>query len=223
MCGRYTLTHPEQIKEQYNIVEHEYNIAPNYNAAPTQIMPIIHNDGKDKHLELMKWGLIPSWSKEPVMKFSTINARAEGLEDKPTYRASFKRRRCLVPADGFYEWKKTDDGKQPYYIKLKNSDLFSFAGLWDSWHSPDGSKLHTYTIVTTTPNELMKEIHDRMPVILERQHEEAWLNPDIEDPITLHSFLKPYNATKMEAFPVSKSVNNVKNNQADLIGPINSA
>jgi putative SOS response-associated peptidase YedK len=222
MCGRYALIQLDEIKEHFDVIERRYNLVPNYNAAPTQAMPIVHSDGKDNHLELMQWGLIPSWSKEPRMKFSTINARAEGLEDKPTFRASFKRRRCIVPADGFYEWQRTADGKQPYYITLKSGELFGFAGLWDSWDSPDGSELHTYTIITTMANEMMKPIHDRMPVILERQYENPWLDPDIQDPLTLHSFLKPYDTDAMEAYPVSTSVNNVQTNEAGLIQPITS-
>jgi putative SOS response-associated peptidase YedK len=224
MCGRYTLTQPQDIVDRFEIEAALRDLydTPTYNAAPTQILPVVVASRDRNTLDLMKWGLIPSWAKDGVMKFSTINARAEGLEDKSTYRGPFRHKRCIVPADGFYEWKRQDSQKQPYYFTLEGNPLFGFAGLWDSWTDAAGSELHTFTIVTTSANEIMQPIHDRMPVILEPQYEAAWLDPSIDDVHLLHSFLRPYTASNMQCMAVSKAVNTVKNNQADLIGPIDS-
>lgn len=157
------------------------------------------------------------------MAYKTINARAEGVEDKPSYRRSFRTKRRLVPASGFFEWQRQGSTKQPFYISLKDDPLFACAGLWASWHDPQADKdVETYTIITTTPNALMAPIHDRMLVILERQHEEAWLDPDLQDPTLLHSFLKPHAADVMQAVPVSPAVNTVNINNDTLIQPINS-
>lgn len=222
MCGRYTLTKPNKIAERFDTEPTAIDLSPNFNAAPTQTMPVVRAEEEGNVIELMKWGLVPPWSKDGKMSFSTINARAEGLEDKPTYRVPFRRKRCIIPADGFYEWKKTDGSKQPYYFELTDHELLAFAGLWDSWRGANGEELHTYTIVTTQANELMAPIHDRMPVILEKQYEEPWLDTNIEDVHLLHTFLKPYDSSKMSSFRVSKEVNVVKTNNATLVEPMES-
>jgi len=164
----------------------------------------------------MQWGLIPSWSKEPRVQFSTINARAETISKSPVFRGPFKSQRCLVPASGFYEWRQTGQGKQPYCIRLNDGELFAFAGLYDVWHDPAGNELYSYTIITTTPNGLVAPIHNRMPVILHRDAEDVWLDKET-DSARLMSLLSAYPADKMEAYPVSRAVNDPSNEGAELI------
>lgn len=190
-----------------------------YNAAPSQELPVVVRHSPNS-IELMKWGLIPFWAKEPL-PYSTINARSETVAEKPTYRKPFKSQRCIIPADGFYEWKKTSDGKQPFYFKLVSGEIFGFAGLYDIWDDKKGNVIKSFTIITTTPNELMEPIHDRMPVILEKDDEDFWLNPDNVETEPLLKLLKPYPAKKMERYPVSKFVNSPKSNGEQLIKPIN--
>ena len=221
MCGRYTLTHPDKLKQRFG-TNNQLEISPNFNAAPGQTMPVIVADGKENTIQTMKWGLVPSWAKDPKIGFRMINARSEGIETKPSFRHAFKKQRCLVPADGFYEWEKAETGKIPQYIRLRQGSLFAFAGLWEYWQQPDGSPLHTYTIITTEPNVTVKPIHDRMPVILNPDREDDWLNPDNQDPEFLRTLLKPYPANQMESYPVSTDVNTVANNDGRLIEPINS-
>ena len=168
----------------------------------------------------MKWGLVPSWSKEPKTRFSTINARAESLEDSRLYKKPFKSQRCIIPADGFYEWQQSADGKAPQYIHLHDNKVFGLAGLYEVWRPDSEQEMYTFTIITTAANSFMEPIHNRMPVILERQYEEPWLDPSINDVNLLYSFLKPYDETQMKSYPVSTRVNNVRNNQPDLIEPI---
>lgn len=225
MCGRYVFvaTKDELVERCAVKRQLELDFHANYNVAPTQTMPIVRADGEQNALVPMRWGLIPFWAKDAQIAYKTINARAEGVEDKPSYRHSFRTKRCLVPASGFYEWQRQGSTKQPFYISLKDAPLFAFAGLSASWHDPQADKdVETYTIITTTPNALMAPIHDRMPVILQRQHEEAWLNPELQDPTLLHSFLTPYAADAMQAVPVSPAVNTVNVNNNTLIQPINS-
>jgi putative SOS response-associated peptidase YedK len=180
------------------------------------VLAIIHDGVKNRMGEL-KWGLIPEWAKDEKIAYRTLNARAETLLEKPAFKIPFQRKRCLIPADSFYEWKKTKTGKQPMRIMLKSKELFSFAGLFDTWAAPDGTKISTCTIITTTPNELVAEMHDRMPVILRREDEAVWLDRSIRDIELLGSLLKPYPAEHMLAYPVSPLVGNVKNDVAECI------
>jgi len=166
----------------------------------------------------MQWGLIPSWSKEPRTKFSTINARAETITKSPAFRGPFQHRRCLVPASGFYEWRQTPKGKQPYCIQLKDGELFAFAGLYDIWCDSEGNELYSYTIITTTPNDLVAPIHNRMPAILRRADEDAWLDKTT-DRARLLSLLAPYPIEEMKAYIVSRAVNNPANEGAELMQP----
>lgn len=214
MCGRFTLVvSMEELMLRYeldpgNSVPYH---RPQYNIAPTQMVLSIIHDGKGLRLGELKWGLVPSWAKDESMGSRMINARSETLLDKPAYRLPFERKRCLIPADGFYEWQRTGSGKQPYRIKLKSRELFSMAGLYDIWVREDGSKVATCTVITTRPNALMEPIHDRMPVILRREDELRWVRRGAEDPKELQQLLIPYPAEDMEAYPVNSTVNSVRN------------
>src|SRR6266536_512231 len=158
MCGRYTLVPTENVAGRFNVDDQQLPLLPRYNVAPTQPMPVVVRNSPNRIVE-MQWGLIPSWSKEPRVKFSTINARAETITTSPVFRGPFRSRRCLVPASGFFEWQKSEDGKLPYFIHLKDTELFAFAGLYDVWKDAEGKEFLTYTIITTTPNSLMASIH----------------------------------------------------------------
>ena len=175
MCGRFTFIDIEDIRERFKT--EPINLKPNYNVAPTQNVPVILNH----QLSMFRWGLIPSWAKDPSIGHKMINARAETVDEKPSFKHSLQRKRCLIVADGFYEWKKEGATKRPHRITLKNKELFGFAGLWDTWKSPLGEIINSCTIITTTHNELMAEIHDRMPVILSRDSERVWLDQSIVD------------------------------------------
>jgi putative SOS response-associated peptidase YedK len=195
------------------------SFAPSYNVAPQSMQPIVRLDGEtgQRELTIMRWGLIPFWSKDGHAGYSTINARAETVATSATYREAFKRRRCLVPADFFYEWQKVDaKTKQPYAIALKDGSLFAFAGLWETWKDKaTGEVKETYTIITTDPNELMEPYHDRMPVILHPNDYERWMAPG--DPAQLPAdLLRPYGTDEMKAWKVSSDVGNVRNNRPDL-------
>lgn len=222
MCGRYTITVTiDELLLHYNIDGPPIPFhTPRYNVAPGQMTPAIINDGKQNRIGPLKWGLIPSWAKDEKMGFKMINARAETVMEKPAYRASFKSKRCIIPADGFYEWKVIGTAKQPMRIMLKSRNIFSMAGLYDTWISPDGQKISTCTIITTTPNSLMLDIHDRMPVILRPEDEALWLDRDNQDVDLLQSLLVPYDAAEMQAYPVSSQVGNVKNDSSELIEEI---
>ncbi len=198
--------------------EQNLNLGPNYNVAPTHEMPIVRKqkDGDDRELAIARWGLIPHWAKDRKMAFSTINARSETAASKPTFRDAFKRRRCLVPADGFYEWKRDGEEKQPHLIRMKGGGLFAFAGLWSFWRSPEGEDVTSYTIMTTEPNELVSGIHNRMPVILAEDGCGRWLDVGA-DPADV---LLPCPSDWLEAYPVDKRVGNVRNNEAGLVDPI---
>jgi putative SOS response-associated peptidase YedK len=186
-----------------------------YNCAPTQNLAVIANEAPDE-LRFYRWGLIPSWAKEASIGSKLINARAETLAEKPSFRQAFRSRRCLVPATGFYEWKR-DAGKTPYHVRMKNGDPFCFAGLWEQWKDPAGEEVRSFTIITTTPNSLMAPIHDRMPVILSRQDEARWLSP-LPGP-SLEEMLRPFQAQMMEAYPVTKRVNSPANDIPQILEP----
>lgn len=223
MCGRFTLTvDASELQEQFpwiNIPNIE--IVPRYNIAPTQPVAVIPNDGKN-NLDFYIWGLIPSWSKDPTIGNRMINARSETLAEKPSFRNAFKRRRCLIPASGFYEWSlnKEKNQKTPYYILRKDNRVFSFAGLWEIWYDPDGSEIRSCTIITTQPNSLIRPLHNRMPVILDEANYEEWLAADEQNPDELSRLLTSYSPELMQVYPISKAVNNPKIDQAALIEPI---
>ncbi|KEO82424.1 SOS response-associated peptidase [Tumebacillus flagellatus] len=214
MCGRFTLTVTEdQLKMRFEVDDLPFDYIPRYNIAPGQnITAVIRHEGKNR-IGQLKWGLVPSWAKDVSIGYKTINAKSETVAEKPAFKTSFQRKRCLIPADGFYEWQKSAGSKtkQPMRILLKNREIFSMAGLYDTWTSPEGEKLHTCTILTTKPNPLVSGIHDRMPVILRREDEELWLDREHFDPDLLTSLLVPYSADEMFTYPVDAMVGNVRN------------
>jgi putative SOS response-associated peptidase YedK len=216
MCGRWSLkAEPLEIEKRFDaVLPKEYK--KSYNIAPTQTAPILKNDD-EKNFAMAKWGLVPYWAKDEKIAYKTINAKAEPLAEKPAYKGSFKSRRCLIPADGFYEWKKTRDDKQPYRITMKDNSLFAFAGLYDVWKR-SGKELLTFTIITTEPNELMKNIHIRMPAMLERKDEKAWLEEN--DPQALMKMLKPIASNLIKAYQISTLVNSPRNNSLEILKPI---
>ena len=225
MCGRARLSSDvSEIKLAFSIPPERPapNIAPSWNVAPTDPLPIVHYDAKEgtRSLEVMRWGLIPYWAKDIKIGFSTINAMAETVDTKPVCREAFQRRRCIVPVDNFYEWKKLGPKeKQPYAIALADRSLMALAGLGETWRSPAKETIRSFTIVTTKPNELCGELHNRMPVILPPDNWPLWLGEEPAEPDQLKSMLVPY-AGSMVAWPVSARVGNVKNNDATLIEPI---
>lgn len=224
MCGRFTLSasFPEIIDRfaiEAAIEEELYQLS--YNIAPSHTVLSVINDGFRNRLGYLKWGLIPSWAKDEKIGFKLINARAETLAEKPSFREAYKKRRCLVIADSFYEWKKHDQkNKTPMRIKLKSDGLFAMAGLWERWKSPEGKTIYSCTVITTTPNDIVKDIHDRMPVILKREDEQTWLDPDVYNPQELNRLLTPLPEEFIEAYEVSNLVNSPKNNSPQLIQKI---
>jgi putative SOS response-associated peptidase YedK len=222
MCGRFTLTvDPSQLQKAFPWLSVPAQFSPRYNIAPSQPVAVVPNNGQNK-LDFFIWGLIPSWSKDPSIGNRMINARAETLAEKPSFRNAFRRRRCLVLADGFYEWKKSPDGKGkiPMYIQLETNNPFAFAGLWEIWNSTEGSEVHSCTIITTNPNDFMSSIHNRMPVILPEDQYSVWLSQGEMDPKILQPLLQPFTSEKLIAYPVSKAVNNPRNDTKDCIQPI---
>jgi putative SOS response-associated peptidase YedK len=219
MCGRYTLKTPvEELAEEFGFEASSVELPPNYNVAPTQeVAAILEEDGK-RRLELLRWGLIPSWADDPSIGSRMINARSETAPEKPSFRRAFRERRCLIPADGFYEWQRTNGAKQPYYIRMKEGRPFAFAGLWESWKDDGGPEIRSCTILTTKPNALAAEIHDRMPVILPAGSYDAWLDPETGRD-ELYGLLAPYPEDEMEAYPVSRFVNSPQNNDPRCIEP----
>ncbi|RDE14783.1 MAG: hypothetical protein C4K47_03630 [Candidatus Thorarchaeota archaeon] len=211
MCGRFGLFSPAGILvAKFGIGQVMAELKPRYNVAPEQEIAVIIQNDVRKLVE-MRWGLIPFWTKEPASDFSTINARAETIEVKPTYRHSFKNRRCLIPTDGFYEWKGKVGNKTPYFVRLKSREPFAFAGLYDLWESPTAEVNASATIVTTVPNELLSKIHNRMPVILSRDEYDMWLTKEKVDSSVLKALLDSYPSIDMEVFSVSSFVNNPSN------------
>ncbi len=221
MCGRFTLTvDPDDLQTAFPWAAIPKNITPRFNIAPSQPIAVIVNNS-DPRLDFFTWGLIPSWAKDPSIGSRLINARAETLSEKPSFRTAFQRRRCLIPADGFYEWQPIPESrsKVPYYIQLKHRRPFAFAGLWDLWRSPDGSEIYSCAIITTTPNELMQTIHARMPAILAPGDYTQWLDGRDAPPETLSQLLRPYPADEMIAYAVSNQVNSPQNDAPACIQP----
>jgi len=193
-------------------------LRPSWNIAPSQDVPVVINDGS-RRLTACRWGLIPTWAKDPAIGNRMINARAETLAEKPSFKAPFEKHRCLVVADGFYEWKKLNAGKIPVYITMKERRPFGFAGLYSEWRSPEGETIRTCTIVTTVSNELLKPIHDRMPVIIGRENRDIWLDLHEQNPEKLLPFLTPYPPEEMEAWEVTRAVNSPGNDSPANIAP----
>jgi putative SOS response-associated peptidase YedK len=220
MCGRFSLTVGiEQLQSLFGFGYSE-NIAPRFNIAPSQqVLTVMEEDGA-RIGKMMKWGLVPSWANDPKIGWKMINARAETVDEKASFRRALKRRRCLILADGFYEWKKEGEKKIPYRFTLQNEQPFAFAGLWETWDK-HGETLYTCTIITTKANELVGMIHDRMPVILPQEWHDAWLDPKLEDTDYIKSLLQPYPAEEMKMYEVSTIVNSPKNDVADCIKPVN--
>jgi putative SOS response-associated peptidase YedK len=220
MCGRFTLfTTYEYLLSEFDIqqvFDKEY-YEESYNIAPTHNVVSIINDGTKNRMGYLKWGLIPSWAKDDKMASKMINARSETVDEKPSFKKSFYQRRCIIPMDSFYEWKRDGKVRTPLRIKMRDDSLFAVAGLWDTWKNPSGESIHTCTILTTESNELMADIHDRMPVILSKEKRSIWLNPSIHDKEQLKSLLVPYDADEMMAYEVSEKVNSPKNNSVELI------
>lgn len=226
MCGRFTLTKElREVAERFG-VHYPRGFAgtgvvdrPRYNIAPTQNVIVIADDGS-RSMKQMKWGLIPSWAKDPAIGNRMINARVETIDEKPSFRTALKKRRCLIPADGFYEWQKLGKVKQPVRIVLKSREPFGFAGLWDSWTSPANEMIQSCTIITTAANELIQPVHDRMPVILNREDEAQWLDPKLDDPEKLRPLLEPYPSSEMQFYPVSREVNSPGVDKPSNIEPL---
>ncbi len=222
MCGRFTLkTTAESIKEMF-LVEQGLHYDPSFNIAPSQPIVAIRYSPKNdmRAMSLMKWGLVPTWAKDPAIGYKLFNARAETLTEKPSYKGPFTYHRCLIPADGFYEWCRSADGKskkQPYYIKRLDEKPMAFAGLWNYWCGPDGSELETCTIITTHANDIIKPIHDRMPVILKENEFDVWMDPRIQNTTLLKQYLNPYPSEEFEAYPVDTYVNKLANNSQECL------
>ncbi len=221
MCGRFALTGPDPlvIADTFGATEVP-DLPARYNIAPTQPVATVvqDRDSKLNRVEIMRWGLIPHWAKDISIGNRMINARAESLTEKPSFRAPLRYHRCLILADGFYEWQKQPGGKQPMFIHLKDQALFGLAGLWDVWQNPDdGSPLFSCTIITTEPNALMAQLHNRMPVILPREDFSAWLDADQTDAAQVMPLLRPYPAEAMAYYPVSRRVNSPTNDDPTLI------
>ncbi len=221
MCGRFTLTlDPADVKDEFGNIKFPEKFAARYNIAPTQPVLAVPNDGREA-ADFFVWGLIPSWAKDPAIGSRLINARSETLSEKPAFRGGFKYKRCLILADGFFEWKSQPGTKTkvPHFIRLKDHKPFAFAGLWDEWHAPDGSTVRSCTIITTSPNKLMAGIHNRMPVILKSADYAEWLDAAPRTADSLNHLLAPYPAELMEAFPVSTLVNSPANDRAECVLP----
>ena len=220
MCGRYTLTVPVEIlAEEFGVTGPLPEVPPSYNIAPTQEVAAVLADDGERRLEMLRWGLIPSWADDPGIGSRMINARSETVPEKPSFRRAFRERRCLILADGFYEWKRTDDGKQPYYVRMENGRPFAFAGLWESWRG-GREEIRSCTILTTEANDRVSNIHHRMPVILAPEDHGLWLDPDVWEADPLLPLLAPYPDDALEAYPVSRFVNRPTNDAPRCIEPL---
>jgi len=215
MCGRFQLSvKGKQISERFNVEVFDELYSPSYNCAPSQKLPVITNAEPEK-LNYFKWGLVPFWSKDPKIGFKLINARAESILEKPAFKTAFSQRRCLIPANGFFEWKKHGKQKIPFRIFLKSEEIFAIAGIWETWNDAENKPLDTFSILTTSSNLLMKGIHNRMPVILNKNDEQAWLFE--KDEIYLKKLLQPFDELKMDAYQISDKVNSPHNNGVEII------
>jgi putative SOS response-associated peptidase YedK len=223
MCGRYRLSRRKQIVEaHFSSASGEEDWNPRYNIAPTQLVPVICQNPKQpiRELSLLRWGLIPSWMKDSSGAATTINARSETAGTKPAFRDALKSRRCLIPADGFYEWQRVGKTKQPYCFEVGNAQMFAFAGIWDRWKDPSGNWVKTCSILTTTPNAVTSAVHDRMPVILDPDNYDLWLDPGMQDASTVSDMLKPCDAQLMRCYAISTRINHVANDDEECSEPV---
>jgi len=223
MCGRFTLrTKANKLLLELGVEDSGLDWNPRYNIAPTQSVLAVRQkpDGEDREAVKLRWGLVPSWSKDLAVGARMINARAETIAAKPSFRTAFKKHRCVVIADGFYEWRKVGKSKQPYYIQLADKMPFAFAGLWEKWKGSGDEPVETCTVITTEPNSLMAEIHDRMPVILEPNKVDLWLDRDVEGIELLQSLLVPYDPSEMTAYATNPIVGNVMNDSPACLQPV---
>ncbi len=222
MCGRFSQAQIAELDREVFRLLSVPALPPRYNVAPTQEVAVVRQrpEASERSLDLLRWGLIPHWASDPAMGNRLINARAESAADKPAFRDSFHERRCLVPADGFYEWAKTGAAKQPYYVRVLGGKVFAFAGLWDAWRDRSGETRETFTIITTEPNELLRQVHNRMPVILRPQDYDRWLDPEARDVAQLTGLLTPYPAEEMSYYPVSRYVNSPDHEGPECISPV---
>ena len=223
MCGRYQLSRRKEIIEEYfDAAEWQDDWAPRYNIAPTQPVPVIrqHPEEPVRQLSLMKWGLIPHWAKDPSIVTGTINAKSETAATKPAFRDPLKNRRCLIPADAFYEWKRNGVSKQPYCFEVNDGALFAFAGLWDGWKDANGQWIKTCSILTTTPHAMTSAIHDRMPVILHPDSYDLWVDPGLTNVQVVSELLRPYDAKWMRCYAVSTRINHVANDDEECSRPV---
>ena len=223
MCGRFTLTSPAETVAELFELDAVPSLTPRYNIAPTQSVAVVRaapDRRAPRRLSELHWGLIPSWAKDPSIGSRMINARAETVAEKPSFRSAFRRRRCLIVADGFYEWQKLGTRKQPHYIHMTGKKPFGFAGLWEHWEDPDGASIDSCTIITTEPNEMMAEIHNRMPVILRPSDYGLWLDPDVQTPERAQALLQAYPASEMSAYAISTYVNQPSNDTPACTEPL---
>ena len=220
MCGRFTLLAEElEIMKEFGIEHHIENYQPRFNIAPSQDILAVINDGEKNRAGYLKWGLVPSWAKDPKIGYKMINARAETANEKPSFKRLLQRKRCLIIADSFYEWKRIENEKTPLRISIKNRKLFAFAGLWDRWQKEE-NELVTCTILTKQPNEFMREIHNRMPIILPKEKEQDWVSPETREPDEVRDFLLSLEIEDMNAYPVTSHVNNPRNDGEACIQPL---
>ena len=221
MCGRFALkTPPRSIQAHFSLPE-AFNLSPRYNISPSQKIAVVRHlpDKNFRQLDMLHWGLVPHWSKDIKIGYKMINARGETLAQKPSFRSALKKRRCLIVADGFFEWKKLGRDKQPFLVQLAGGAVFGFAGLWEFWNNPAGDRIESCTIITTSPNELLRDIHDRMPVILHPEKYTPWLRNSTPER-SLQQLLVPYPAAEMEIYRVSSLVNNPENDSLSCIKPL---
>ena len=222
MCGRFRQTRSQKYLEEYFDARGEIDAVPRYNIAPSQPIVTVRQDASKptRALSTMRWGLVPSWAKDMSMGYKTINARAETVATTASFREPFKSQRCLIPADGFYEWQRNGKAKQPYCFELTDGEVFAFAGLWDKWRNPQGELIESCTILTTTPNSLLSDIHDRMPVILSHDNYDLWLDSGFRNTVSLSAMLRPLDAMFMKRYPVGARINSVQNDDADCAKPL---
>ncbi len=224
MCGRYTLIESDEDLEAWfeAVIKEIEEVGPNYNVAPTHNMPVVgQNREGQRTIQQFRWGLLPFWAKEKKVGYSMINARAESVDTKKSFKRSFERYRCLIPASGFYEWKGQKGNKTPYYIHPTHEPMFAFAGIYNVWESPEGEKIPTYSIITTDANEKMSDLHDRMPVMLLKEEWDEWLNPENHNTKALKQLLTPFPDDAIDFYQVDKAVNNVRNNSEELLEKVN--